>query len=209
MTKSTTADPEQYELYQFAEDLPSPLWDDICALNPDKVRQRAQVGWQDGYVVPFLGRDYFVRPDSRRIDGTGSRPVSFQAGLILLDYLIHAKDEGLSGRMVTSRELNGGDLFFQGPHALMTAPVIDRFKRDAAGMVEAAKRWGATPAQGGDASFRLLALPKILLMYTLHEEDDEFPAQLTITFDAYTDRHLMLDAIWALINLLSGRLGRL
>ena len=90
----------------------------------------------------------------------------------------------------------------------MTAPVIDRFERDAAGMVEMARPWGATPAQGGDASFRLLALPKILLMYTLHEADDEFPAELTITFDANTDRHLPLDAIWALINLLSGRLGR-
>jgi hypothetical protein len=42
--------------------------------------------------------------------------------------------------------------------------------------------------------------------YILYAEDDEFPAQLIITFDRTVDRHLPLDAIWALINLTTHRL---
>ena len=80
MTQNTTADPEQIRRYLYAEDLPTPLWDDVCALKPDTVRQRAQVGWRDGYVIPFLGRDYVVRPDSRLIDGPGTRPAGTLKG---------------------------------------------------------------------------------------------------------------------------------
>ncbi len=109
--------------------------------------------------------------------------------------------------MVTERDLNGGALFFQGPHALSKTPVLDRFARNAPGLLSRAKDFGATELSDGDASFRLLALPKILIACIFYEEDDEFPAQLTFTFDASTDRHLPLDSIWALVNVLSHRLA--
>ncbi|MBU2547415.1 MAG: DUF3786 domain-containing protein [Proteobacteria bacterium] len=209
--RQTTADPEAIGLYQGLENLPLALWEDLARMNPDGVSRRAAVLRKpDGaLVVPFLGTNYAVFPEARTIQApAGVRPPGFQSGLVILAYLIGADDIDLSGRMVTERELNGGALFFQGPHALSKAPVLERFGGDPGGLMERALKMGATPLKAGDAAFRLLALPKVLVAYTLYRGDDEFPAELTITFDAHTDRHLPLDGIFAMINVLTRRLGR-
>lgn len=194
-------------LYQGKENLPEALWLDLAALDPETVCQRAGVSFQPGlgYRLPFLGHDYRIEPFGRRmVEAAGACPAGFRAGLVMLTYLSHASEAGLSGRMVTARELKGGYLFFQGPHALSVEPVLGRYRRDAAGFLETARRlWGASPVAMGDAAFRVLALPKALVYYTLYEEDDEFPARLVIAFDAFLDRHLPLDAVLALVSLMT------
>lgn len=211
MSQNNPVDPEKVELFRRIEDLPEDLWLDLASLNVNDVCRRAGVSHNanQGFTVPFLGTDHIVNIEKRTIiTPDESRIPGFQTGMILLKYLHHASDEGLSGRMVTDRELNGGELFFKGPHALSKSPVLDRFARNGKEMIQAAAKWGATEAGQGDASFKLLALPKVLICYTLYEQDDEFSAELTITFDAYTDIHLPLDCIWALINIVSYRLSR-
>jgi hypothetical protein len=160
-----------------------------------------------GYRVPFLNVEYEIDPERNTIVvPSGLDNPGFQTGLVLINYLLHASDHGITGRMVTFRELNGGNLFFRGPHALSTQPVIERFGRDSGLLMSKAEAIGATAIKNGDVAFRLPALPKILIAYTLYRADEEFPAELTITFDANTDRHLPLDTIWALINVVSRRL---
>lgn len=210
MAADKPADPEQVALFQGVENLPGASWDDLAGLDATGVCRRAGVRHEAerGYETPFLGTPHWVDPMRRTITvpERGRRP-GFQAGLVLLNYLTHASEAGVAGRMVTARELNGGALFFQGPHALSTGPVVERFGRSAEAMVRRAAAFGATPLAAGDGAFRLLALPKLLLAYTLYEADEEFPARLTVTFDAYADRHLSLDGIWALVNVLSARLA--
>ena len=210
MNRAQPVNPETMELYKDTGKLPVALWDDLASSKTDQVSARAGVIYDEsqGYLVPFLGGDHIVDPHKRTIVGpAGNRQTGFQTGLVLLNYLIHAAPQGLAGRMVTARELPGGALFFQGPHALLTQPVLDKFGRVGEGMIKTALTLGASPTNFGDASFRLLALPKILVGYILHEQDDEFEAGLTITFDANAHQHLPLDSIWALINVVSARLG--
>jgi hypothetical protein len=210
MMNERPTEPERNDLYSGLDRLPAELWDDLAGLRPDDVLRRAGVAWEPGgYLVPFLNVDHLVNPLTRTIAvPEGARPPGFQEGLVLVSYLIRASEMGLSGRMVTVRELTGGDLFFTGPHALRTWPVEERYGRNAAEFVVAGKSLGGMPLSNGDASFRLLALPKVLMACTLYEADEEFQANLTVTFDAATDRHLPLDCIWALVNVVGGRLVR-
>ncbi len=209
MPDRQAVDPEEITLYSGVENLPSALWDDLAALKPEVVcRRTGAFRLEDGYALPFLGVEHLVRPEERTISvPSGARRPGFQAGLVLIGYLLHASDEGLAGRMVTPRELEGGALFFQGPHALNVKPVADRYGRDGKSFLDRAGEWDATRIAGGDAAFRVFALPKVLLAYILHEADDEFPADVTVTVDANTDRHLPLDCIWALVNVVSARLA--
>ena len=210
MSETQPVRPEDISLYRGVDNLPPALWDDLTALAPMVVARQAGVRYEpgQGFLVPFLGADYLVNPDKKTIIASpGARPPGFQSGLVLLNYLVHAKEDGLAGRMVSERELNGGELFFKGPHALNKAPVLERYSRDAKGLLAQATAMGGMPLNSGDAAFRLSALPKVLVAYVLYLEDEEFPAGLTITFDEYTDRHLPLDSIWALINVISHRLS--
>lgn len=199
------------KLYATVKDLPKELWQDLSALDKQAVCRRAAVGLNDSgcYRVPFLGADYIVDMSSLEIttENEGRAP-SFQAGLVLLSYLLNASDDGLSGRLVTEREIKGGDFFFRGPHALSKDDVLAKYASDKEGFLSRASKMGCSEMPMGDAAFRVLALPKILVAYTLYLKDDEFPASLTITFDASTDKHLPLDAVFALINVMSARLVR-
>lgn len=210
MTSSPDTDEQESALYRGADNLPVELWRDLAAKSPESVCQRAGVGFQTGkgYVLPFLGGEYLVNPEEQRITALKrAYRVGFQSGLVMLAYLLHASDHEPAGRMVTAREIKGGDFFFRGPHALSTDNVLRKHGRDAAGFLRQADTLDAVVQDMGDAAIRILALPKIPVAYTLYTEDEEFPARLVITFDAAIEKHLPLDAIFALVNTISHRLS--
>jgi hypothetical protein len=210
MTSSPDTDERESTLYRGADNLPVELWHDLAAKRPESVCHRACVSFQagNGYLLPFLGSEYLVDPEEQRITALkDAYRVGFQSGLVMLAYLIHASDHELAGRMVTGREIKGGDFFFQGPHALSKDYVLQKHGRDAAGFLRQAETLDATPLDIGDAAIRMLALPKIPVAYTLYTADEEFPARLVITFDAAIEKHLPLDAIFALVNIISQRLS--
>ena len=202
--------PEENRLYRTVADLAPELWTDVEARPlAFAIRSAAVRGEGRRVVIPFLGGDYLVDFETRGIFAPpGHQPADFQKGLVLLTYLARAQDFGLAGRQVTARKLTGGDLFFQGSHALATGLVTARFGSDPAGFLARAGRFGLEPAPAGSGTaVGGLVLPHLSLGLILHPADEEFPAELTYTFDAYAHYHLPLDGLWALVNALAGELA--
>ena len=197
-------DPNEISLYRGAERIPLEYWEELSRQSPEEVclRSLATHDPATGYALPFLSDRLHCRPDTRQIywERDRERP-SFQDALVSLMYLLRAREIPLSGVKVNEKELNGGALFFCGPHALSKEPLETRFARDPQGFLQAGLALGGIATPGGDGAFELRALPRIPLEYILYAQDDEFPAQLIITFDRTIDRHLPLDVIWALVNI--------
>ena len=198
-------DPTDISLYRGAENIPPEYWEELNRQSSEEVCRRslATHNPETGYALPFLNDRLHCRPDTRQIhwEGERARSPSFQEALVSLMYLLRTREIPLSGIKVNEKELNGGALFFRGPHALSKETLEEKFARDPQGFLQAGLALGGIATQGGDAAFELRALPRIPLEYIFYAEDDEFPAQLTITFDRTIDRHLPLDVIWALVNL--------
>jgi hypothetical protein len=175
-------DPTDISLYRGAENIPPEYWEELNRQSPEEVCRRSLVTHdpETGYALPFLNDRLHCRP---------------------LMYLLRTREIPLSGIKVNEKELNGGALFFRGPHALSKEPLEKKFARDTQGFLQAGLALGGIATHRGDGAFELWALPRIPLEYIFYAEDDEFPAQLTITFDRTIDRHLPLDVIWALVNL--------
>ncbi|MEA3358683.1 MAG: DUF3786 domain-containing protein [Thermodesulfobacteriota bacterium] len=55
----------------------------------------------------------------------------------------------------------------------------------------------------GDAAICLPVFPRVPVILILWEKDDEFPAEVNVNFDATISKHLPLDCIWAMINVVS------
>ena len=202
--------PEENRLYRTVADLAPELWEDVEARPlAAAVRSAAAEGHGRRVLVTFMGGVYLVDFENRAITAPPvHRPAGFQKGLVLLTYLARAQDFGLAGRQVTSRELSGGDLFFQGPHALAAAPVTDRFGSDPAGFVARAGELGLGPIPAGSGTMvGGPVLPHLTMGLILHPADEEFPAELTYTFDAYAHHHMPLDGLWALVNVLAWELA--
>jgi hypothetical protein len=123
--------------------------------------------------------------------------------LAALTYLVKAAPITPNGNLVTEKDLKGGALFFQGPHALLKKPVVKRFQSQPGDMVKAGEALGGVAVEYGDAAVKLRPLPKIPVIYVLHRGDEEFDAKLVIIFDVTIQDHLALDVIWALINVTS------
>jgi len=208
---SKPARPEEVKLFRTVADVDLKLWREAADRPPERVAASAGVRYEPGrgFVIPFMGGDYLVNLENRSVTTpTGHCQAGFQKALVLLRYLSNAQDLGCSGRMVTGRYLNGGDMFFAGPHALLTWPVTDKFGRDPEGFLEKAARLGLAPEnQDSGCACRGLVLPHIAVGCILHPEDDEFPAELTYTFDSYAHFHLPLDGLWAMINVLAEELA--
>jgi hypothetical protein len=203
-------DPNTVSRFRNSEHIPDHYWQELSALDPDDVCQRAIVSFQAGrgFQILFLNQVVVCHPEAtliRRMDSP-EKPLSFQEYLVLLVYLLKVQDKPLDEKKVSERELPGGELFFRGPHALLKQPLEKKFAQDPQGFLQSGLDLGGRETGHGDASFELRVLPRIPVEYILYVEDKEFPSQISINFDSSISQHLPLDVIWALINLTSLRL---
>ena len=202
-----SARPEEVKLFQVVEDISPLLWQDLESRPPEGVAQNSGADYapERGFSLVYMGGEYLVNCSQRTIIGPpGHKPPDFQKALTLLSYLTFAQDFGCSGRQVTARELNGGEMFFKGPHALLTEPVTSRFGGEPDAFLKKAASLGLMPeGQGANWSCRGFVLPHLDMGLYFHPEDDEFSAELTYTFDSYAHYHFPLDAIWAMVNALA------
>jgi hypothetical protein len=203
-------DPNDTTLFRDSHRIPVHYWQELRAMNPQEVSQRALVYFHpdQGYQIPFWDRTYFCHLEPQRIwrKDDPEKNLSFQEYLVLLMYLLKAQNHPLDGKKINEREIPGGELFFRGPHALLKEPLEKTFATNTEGFLEAGLKLGGRSTGIGDASFELQVLPRIPVEYILYARDEEFPAQITINFDCSVSRHLPLDALWSLINLTGWRI---
>jgi hypothetical protein len=155
----------------------------------------------------FLNRLVMVDPKSRCLrQPVGSCWEKLDDPLLELAsvlYLVNVKDVYPLGRdVIGTQDLKEGH-FFQGPHELKTAPLLERFGQDLQGFRRAAKALGGEPVEMADAAFRLKPFPRLHLYYLLWEADEEFPARMRVLFERSIENVLAADAIWALVNRVS------
>ncbi len=122
--------------------------------------------------------------------------------LIILVYLLNVSSDDPSQDIISVRDLKNAH-FFQGPHELQTAPLLNLYGNNLEGFKSAAESLGGKSLDMADAAYVLLPFPKIPLYYLLWEGDDEFKPNLSILFDRSIEKHLAADAIWGLVNLVS------
>ncbi len=108
------------------------LWKELQNLNSEDVCRKASVQF-DGhgvfYAVVFMQNKYQVYVNREQIEDQNGEALAgdSELQLLLLTYLNSAQDAFFGGKWVSEKELQGGELFFKGPHTLPTAPLIIRF----------------------------------------------------------------------------------
>jgi hypothetical protein len=206
------------QMAQWEQDEIDPeYWEELTTLDPEGVCRRSLAAYeakQGAYRIPLLNQGYRIHPLRRSIvrDEDASAEshryakISFSEALVLVIYLLRAKEIPLAGKQQTEKDLPGGETFFRGPHELSRQPVLERFGCDPEGFLRAGVSLNGERLDFGDVAFRFQALPRVPLDYILWVEDEEFPARVTLAFDATAAEHLPLDVIWALVHLTTTRI---
>jgi hypothetical protein len=191
-------------------------WQRLSSRDPQQLAAitQFQLTPGNGLVFRFLNRDVRVDVNARCLrwfeDGRWERTDDPLLELATVLYLINVKDVYPLGRdIVGPKDLKEGH-FFQGPHELKTAPLVDRFGTDVQGLRQVAEALCGEPVDMADAAYRLKPFPRVHLYYLFWEGDEEFPPRMSVLFERSIEETLAADAIWGLVNrvstaLLTGR----
>jgi len=188
---------------------PDPLlWAQLEGEIPEEICHKALVNYDQvqGFLLPFLNQTFQILLKTRSINplyAHAPKFKSFELDLIILTYLLRAQAVDLSGKMINEKQIPGGETFFRGPHSLNTRPMEKPFGEDKKGFLSAGKRLNGRVRKLGHAAICLPVFPRVPVTLILWEKDDEFPAEIKVNFDSTVSRHLPLDIIWALINVVS------
>jgi len=175
-------------------------------MDPKEVCRRALVihDPKEGYTVDFLNKKVLCLPQTRKIYWKGDKDIEGEVDpflkLLIVHYLLNAKEIPMSKKMVTEKELAGGSFFFQGPHSLPTRLIEEKFSGKKEELINAGDALGARALEFGDCSFELQVLPRVLMGLIFWDHDEEFPPRCVFTFDATVEHHLPLDVLYTLKN---------
>jgi hypothetical protein len=184
-------------------------WDRLQGADLSQLCARTQFAAADegGLVFRFLNADVMVDVAGRCLRRfTGGHWEKTDDPLLELAavlYLINVKDVYPRGRdIVGPKDLKEGH-FFQGPHELKIAPLLERFGGDLPGFRTSAESLGGDPVDMADTAYRLMPFPRVPLYYLLWEGDEEFPPRMSVLFDRSIEEALAADAIWGLVSRVS------
>ncbi len=177
----------------------------LAELDPSDVCRRSLAEFDRGrevYMLTVFGSLYEIDPkrkEIRQIENS-NLPITTELGLLLIFYLLEAKDIPLSGKWVNEFSLRGGALFFRGPHAIRNQSIAGRFGYDIDGFKKVCSKLCGQPVQMGDVAYRFQILPRIPVLVVLWFGDEEFEPAAKLLMDATLDQHLPLDVIYAMVS---------
>ena len=160
------------------------------------------------YRITAFGNEYSVNPEAHEVKPSGStkEEVSVDLGLLILMYLLEAKEIPVNGEWVSEFNLRGGSMFFRGPHAFPVDEIAGRFGYDMEGFKKTCTSLGGKPLSLGDAAFKFQILPRVPVAAVLWYADDEFDASAKLLMDATIEQHLPLDVIFGMSLEVIGRI---
>jgi hypothetical protein len=195
--------------YEKCEEVNAEFWEELVQLPPTEVARRTGAAFTgDIFRLPFLNRILDLDPVQRSIQVEGEpRDLSFRICLTALLFLGRVDPPAL-GPLVSPLELTGGATFFpeRGPHAVPNTPLEERFGQDLTGFLQAGESLGAQRLATGDAALAFQIFPGLTLEVILWLADDEFPAQVSFRVPSTIERLWHLDAVLALMQLLTQEL---
>jgi hypothetical protein len=181
-------------------------WAELAELDPQAVCERAGVSYAADsacYTCASLGQNLVVDVAQRTLScesPLGSLLLgrfSYFSRISILHYLLHARNLPVAGQLRSPGDLASGQLYFRGSHILPTEQVAKAYGDSAERFVARGKALGGHVLDYGDVSVKLLPLPRVPVVLVLWRGDDEFPARVSLLFDATCEEHLAADIVWS------------
>jgi hypothetical protein len=160
-------------------------------------------------TVPFFGEPHLVTHPGGDVSAAGA-PAHVAVSILLLHYLLRADGAQPAGEWLAFRELPDGMFYAVSFAQRAEAPLAQAFGAGSGAGLEAFR--GAALAAGGlplelaDTAFAFQTLPRLALAVLAWEGDDEFPAQVSVVFDAAAGHYLPAEDLAGLGGLLARRL---
>lgn len=163
------------------------------------------------FQIDFLGQQFTVEYPSGNFypepAPDGELPIFAQ--ILILHYLTNIARNPLEDKLISYKELPGGNIYIQPFTNRAIRPMVKSFGNNPGRLLEAASRIGAEPVAHGDAAVKISVFPRIPVTLILWGGDDEFPASGNILFDASAPAFLHTEDYAVLASFVVGTLKKL
>jgi hypothetical protein len=169
------------------EDAINLAWEDLVTRDPVEISKIGHIPYdpeKEEFTMNFLGDEFRISISRRTVKfQIGDDVFSFLA-VLLLHYLVNAKDLNLTGKLLTFRELEGGDIYYPAFCARGINKITQEFGAEPSLLKVAGERLGAKEGKHGDVSIVLEVFPKVPVSVILWEGDDEVSPSSNMLFDS-------------------------
>ncbi|MBW2569256.1 MAG: DUF3786 domain-containing protein [Deltaproteobacteria bacterium] len=147
-------------------------------------------------IFPYINRRYMLNIDGEAITFTedADRP-SLPEQVLMLHYLLKAKAIPFSGEVITFREVPSGAFYYQAFFKRAIAPLAKGFGSHPSLLDQVAAIVGEIVPSPADRALKIVVLPQIPVILSIWKEDEEFPAEGNVYFDATISSHLSTEDI--------------
>lgn len=175
-------------------------------MKPEDVARRADCEFSEGCIrFSHLGTACEVKVSERLVMLDGKEQNPFRS-VIVVHYLVGAKEKDLAGKLISFRELWGGEIYYAAFESRAIRPLAEHFGPAPEKLIEAGKFLKARILEMGDASLELYAFPRIPLTFVVWGGDEELPHSANILFDSTVTEHLPTEDVTVLSSLAVARL---
>lgn len=185
-------------------------WDILKDAAPSVICKNASVSFDEYHCIYKLRSfctDFHINSGKRTIRGCDPsgeniiRKYGYFFSHSCLWYLIHAKDIPLTGRLVKPANIKGGEMFFSGSHVIPLDNLANKYGNDREAFMKRGGDLCAEVLDFGDASLKILPMPRIPVILILWLGDEEFPPRADLLLDSSCELHLPIDIIWSVAML--------
>ena len=156
------------------------------AQSPEEMARYSGYQLRDNrFQVNFLGQEFEVEYPTGKFSPEpspeGELPIFAQ--ILILHYLANTKPVTEEGKLISYKELPGGNIYIQPFTNRAIRPLVQQFGDNPASLIEVASEIGGEPVRHGDAAVLVRAFPRVPVTMVVWGGDDEFPASGNILFD--------------------------
>jgi hypothetical protein len=155
--------------------------------------------------VPFLGRPYGIDRSSGMVTRLwNGEQAQYSEVLSIFDFLCHeGEKKQLSGQFAPVNSLNGCAKG-AGVGTDFHSSIASRFDADAQSFRNACISLGGTPVKMGDIGFEFPVFQNIKVILKFYHADEEFPASLTLLWDANMLQFVFYETVFYIAGCLLG-----
>jgi hypothetical protein len=136
-------------------------------------------------TLPFFSKPVNITyPEGQVKYEESEAKLSLQEQGLILHYLLGAQDIPPTNQPITFREIPSGEFYYQPFQKRAQVPLVQTFGSNHELFRKASQKLGGIDAEMGDISFTFRPFPIIPITLILWKEDDEFPPDGNILFDA-------------------------
>ncbi|MFH1153941.1 MAG: DUF3786 domain-containing protein [Pseudomonadota bacterium] len=189
---------------------------ELSAQDPADICRRAGCEFDPAgkaFILSFWGDTFRVDPKARSVVrlnratmDTRDKSATF-LGLLIVFYLLHAREVVPSLEWISEKDIPGGATFFRGPHKIPTDLMEVRYSGDVKAFCRRCVQLNGSPLDMADAAYRFTLTPRLPVAVQFWDGDTEFPPEAKLLFDRTISQHLTPDIIFCLAVVICHRMA--